>query len=154
MQEVSPESPFYAKGLRFSCKRCSACCRFEPGYVFLSAKDRALLETFFKMESMEFSQSYCRWVPLSNGKDHLSLKEKSNYDCIFWTEDGCSVYEARPLQCRAYPFWPWILSSKKNWEITAQNCPGIGNGEFHAKNTIEEWLNQREMEPIIHRGSF
>ena len=31
--------PFYAEGLRFSCERCSACCRGEPGYVFLTKED-------------------------------------------------------------------------------------------------------------------
>ncbi|HQO67077.1 MAG TPA: YkgJ family cysteine cluster protein, partial [Spirochaetales bacterium] len=30
---------FWHEGLRFECARCSACCRYEPGYVFLSADD-------------------------------------------------------------------------------------------------------------------
>ena len=154
MQELTPKSPFYSKGLRFSCQRCSSCCRFEPGYVFLSEKDKIILETSLNLGNKEFSQSYCRWVTLSNGMDHLSLKEKSNYDCIFWTEDGCSVYESRPLQCRAYPFWPWILSNRKNWEMTAQSCPGIGKGELHPEDSIQNWLNQWHIEPKIHRGNI
>ena len=154
MREISPKSPFYADGLRFSCKRCSACCRFEAGYVFLSGKDRVLLEDYLKIGSREFSNTYCRWVTLDDGKEHLSLKEKSNFDCIFWTEDGCSVYETRPLQCRAYPFWPSILNNRKNWEITAQSCPGIGKGALHPEDSIKKWLNQRQMEPIIFRGVF
>ncbi|HUX21603.1 MAG TPA: YkgJ family cysteine cluster protein, partial [Spirochaetia bacterium] len=31
--------PFYQDGLRFECTRCDACCRHEPGYVFLSQTD-------------------------------------------------------------------------------------------------------------------
>ncbi|MDR3247725.1 MAG: YkgJ family cysteine cluster protein, partial [Treponema sp.] len=33
------KQPFYANGLRFSCTRCSSCCRYESGYVFLSPED-------------------------------------------------------------------------------------------------------------------
>jgi len=153
MLEAPGKSPFYSKGLCFSCERCSACCRFEPGYVFLSGKDVSLLGSELKMKNGEFMEVYCRWIPAENGKFHLSLREKSNYDCIFWTQErGCSVYAARPLQCRAFPFWPSVVNSKKSWEISAQSCPGINQGILHSPDSIEKWLAQRKKEPIISKG--
>jgi Fe-S-cluster containining protein len=143
---------FYAQGLRFSCARCSACCRHEEGFVFLSGKDASLLGEALNMEFQEFTKAFCRWVPAADGIDKLSLKEKSNFDCIFWKQNGCSVYEARPLQCRAFPFWHSVLSSKANWNLTAKSCPGIGQGTLHSRDYIKKWLAIRQKEPIISRS--
>jgi Fe-S-cluster containining protein len=159
MLETSGRKPFYAHGLRFSCVRCSACCRYESGYVFLSEKDAALLRAALNMEYKEFTETYCRWIPSVNGTYQLSLKEKTGYDCIFWAsepsdtpEGGCSVYEARPLQCRAFPFWPSVLSSGESWKITAKDCPGMGRGDLNSRDSIEKWLALRQKEPIISKG--
>ena len=146
---LSKERPFYAQGLRFSCVRCSACCRYESGYVYLSEKDNSLLREALNMEHGEFIKAYCRWIPSVNGTWQLSLKEKSNFDCIFWSGEGCSVYEARPLQCRTFPFWQSVLKSGKNWKITAQSCAGIGQGKLHSMDSIKKLLAIREKEPII-----
>jgi len=154
MVEMARKSPFYAQGLCFSCTRCSACCRYESGYVFLSGKDASLLGTALNMEYKEFIETFCRWIPSEDRKERLSLKEKSNYDCIFWgLKGGCSVYETRPLQCRAFPFWSSTLNSRKSWEMTAEDCPGIGRGLLHSQNSIEKWLALRQNEPIIERVS-
>ncbi|MDR0497166.1 MAG: YkgJ family cysteine cluster protein [Treponema sp.] len=146
---------FYARGLSFSCNRCSACCRYETGFVFLSEKDVSLLKTSLKMEYNDFLDTYCRWVPGNDGINELSLKEKSNYDCIFWhandgdNSEGCLVYEARPLQCRTFPFWQSVMSSEKSWKMTAEYCPGIDQGDFHSHDSIEKMLAMRQMEPVI-----
>ena len=152
MVEMSTKNPFYAQGLRFSCTRCSACCRHESGFVFLSGKDAALLALALKIGYKEFTGAFCRWVPSPDGTEKLSLKEKTNYDCIFWVSEGCSVYETRPLQCRAFPFWPSVVSSRKNWEMTAANCPGVGRGNLHFQDSIEKWLALRRKETIISRS--
>ena len=80
----------------------------------------------------------------------VSLKEKDNYDCIFLGENGCSIYEGRPLQCRTYPFWPSIVESRENWESEKRSCPGIGKGPIINKDTIEELLEKgRENIPYV-----
>ena len=155
MVETRQKSPFYANGLRFSCIRCSVCCRHESGYVFLSKKDAFLLTNALNTGYREFLEIFCRWVPSANGTEQLSLKEKSNYDCIFFggekSEDGCSVYETRPLQCRAFPFWSSVVSSRENWKMTAVACPGMDRGMLHSAESVTNWLAQRQKEPIIER---
>ena len=155
MLEASEKSQFYAQGLRFSCKRCSACCRFDAGYVFLSRKDTSSLCAALNMQYEEFLDVYCRWVPGEQGKSQLSLKEKQDYDCIFWSAEqgeGCLVYETRPLQCRTFPFWDSVMNSKKSWKLTAGNCPGMDQGEIHSQDSIRKMLAQRQLEPIIFRN--
>lgn len=106
----------------------------------------------------EFITAFCRWIPVENGMAQLSLKEKTNYDCIFWklpgdtnTAGGCSVYNERPLQCRDFPFWSSTLVSEESWKQTAGECPGMGKGSFYNYNSIKKILETREKEPIISR---
>lgn len=56
------EEPFYAGGLRFSCERCSGCCRGGPGYVFLSKDDLARLLSRFRLGFPDFYKRYCTLV--------------------------------------------------------------------------------------------
>jgi len=150
------EEPFYAKGLNFSCVRCSDCCRHESGFVYLSHSDLAKLCKCSNLEKSEFITMYCRWVPYETGAAALSLREKSNFDCIFW-DCGCKVYSARPVQCVTYPFWSSIMSSKDSWASAASACRGIGLEEGQGahlnetaiKKLVEQYQNNN---PILKKG--
>ncbi|MDR0323933.1 MAG: YkgJ family cysteine cluster protein [Treponema sp.] len=141
---------FYASGLRFSCKRCSSCCRHDSGFVFLSEKDLKLLIPELKIDRDGFLNTYCRWVIDWEGKEVLSLKEKYNKDCIFW-DNGCMVYMVRPAQCKTFPFWESIVASAQSWDIAASGCKGMNTGNFHSKKAIESLLGMRTLDPIIKR---
>ena len=148
------DQSFYAAGLRFSCKRCSSCCRHESGFVYLSENDLSRLAHAFKMEYTAFIQTWCRWTAFDRDGERryerLALKEKSNFDCIFWNA-GCTVYQARPLQCRTFPFWDSVVCSQEAWETAALGCPGINTGELHQKEKITDSLCLMEDELVIER---
>lgn len=140
--------PFFKNGLRFKCMQCSHCCRYSPGYVFLSKEDIIVLLRSSPMSKEDFFSAYLRIVKV-NDFYKISLKEKENWDCIFWEDGHCSVYEYRPLQCRSYPFWSSYLVSKQIWDNLKLNCPGIDKGPLHDKNEIEYWIERRKKEKII-----
>ena len=94
-------------------------------------------------------EKFCRWVTVPGGGKQLSLKEKPGFDCIFW-QNGCTVYQYRPLQCRTFPFWESILGSQEAWENLS--CKGAGKGSLHSREYIENCLTQRKAEPILVRG--
>jgi len=144
--------PFYSQGLKFSCKRCSSCCRYESGFVFLSKKDLEKLTLQTKMDNDSFIGAYCRWVNDRDGKQVLSLKEKHNKDCIFW-DSGCMIYDARPVQCVTFPFWESVISSEYNWKAAASGCPGIDSGKLHSGMEISRYLELRTSEPVVNRGN-
>jgi uncharacterized protein len=71
-----------------------------------------------------------------------SLNERKTafgYDCIFLdrkTLPGkaiCGLYEARPMQCRTWPFWPENLESPEAWQAVKARtpCPGMDSGPLH-----------------------
>jgi Fe-S-cluster containining protein len=144
MEEMKP---WYSEGLAFSCTQCHACCRHDPGFVFLSREDLDRMLEYFSLGERELLEKYCR-VVVKNGKNRISLKEKVNYDCIFW-EQGCTIYEARPYQCRSFPFWTNYLNHPQNWQNAKSFCPGIDQGEVHSIEVIEEWLKGREEQHFL-----
>ena len=57
-----------------------------------------------------------------------------------WYADGlrfaCTIYEARPIPCRTFPFWPEHLDSPAAWRELAGDCPGVGSGPRHGESEI------------------
>lgn len=139
---------FYDEGLKFSCQRCSCCCRIDPGFVYISHKDLTNLCNCFKLSEISFIKKYCRWVPYYDNSEVLCLLERTNYDCVLWN-NGCTAYLARPVQCSTYPFWSFLLDSRNDWNDNEKYCPGINKGQNHSKEEIECQLKKyNENEPI------
>jgi Fe-S-cluster containining protein len=116
--------------------------------VFLSEKDLNKLSSALKMDKNSVISAYCRWVTDRKGDKVLSLKEKSNKDCILW-DSGCTVYHERPVQCVTFPFWDSIVASEQCWEIAAQSCPGMNSGELHTMTEIEKISASHSCETVI-----
>lgn len=145
--------PFYKNGLYFGCQRCSFCCGHSPGFVYLSLRDLTELRSHLKMSVTEFVNTYCRWADYYYGEQVLALREKKNYDCILW-ENGCSCYEARPIQCSTYPFWSWMIKDKSMWEECASDCPGMNNknGKLWTLEEIEANKNAYDANKPLTRA--
>lgn len=115
--------PWYAGGLAFSCRRCRACCRGEPGYVWVGAGEVRALAAELGMEAGRFRAGFCRSV---GGR--VSLRERADGDCVLLGPEGCRAYAARPAQCRTFPFWPEHLAGPADWAALARSCPGVNSG--------------------------
>ena len=77
----------------------------------------------------------------TNGIWHLK-EEKTKPDCMFLKNKGCTVYEARPNQCRTWPFWPELMNAKA-WKSEVRTfCPGVGQGKLWSKEEIEESMSK------------
>lgn len=127
---TSPESPWYAAGLRFACTGCGACCRGE-GYVWVDEGEIARLADFLGLEVDAFGRRYLRRV----GR-RLALVDGADLACVFWNQ-GCTVYAARPTQCRTFPFWRDNLTSEEAWNAAAEESPGVNHGRHYDRHEID-----------------
>ena len=123
------------------CQRCSNCCRHDEGYVFLTKQNAMAIADHLNMSLKEFMEKCCRLVDHSEGKV-LCLKEKTNYDCIFWS-DGCIIYPVRPTQCMTFPYWPFLVNDKKLQEEEKHRCKGLGKKGDH---TLEYKISMYQLE--------
>jgi Fe-S-cluster containining protein len=129
-------SPWYADGLAFTCTRCGDCCTGAPGYVWVNSAEIAALAARVGVGEDEFTRRFVRRVG-----PRLSLIEHANGDCVFWRRgEGCAVYEARPTQCRTWPFWDRNLATPESWAHTCEVCPGSGQGRLYSIGEIREAL--------------
>ena len=122
---------FIKNGLRFECQRCGCCCRGKPGTVWINKKEIKDTSTSMGISPNQFAEKYLRII---NGR--ISLLEYDNGDCIMY-DNGCRIYETRPLQCKTFPFWKSNLRNVADWEEQGKTCPGIGKGELHPLEEIE-----------------
>jgi Fe-S-cluster containining protein len=125
--------PWYEEGLRFECTRCGHCCGGGPGMVRVTDEEIAVLAKRLRMTETEFRERHTR--PFR--ANITILQEKPNFDCVFYDrERGCTVYEDRPKQCRAWPFWQLVVHSPRTWAEAATDCPGINRGPLHSAESI------------------
>ena len=131
---------FWQKGVRFECQGSGKCClsRGEYGFVYLTDQDSRRMARHLKLSKKDFLQKYGQQT---DGHWHLRHPEK---DCEFLKMGRCSVYAARPVQCRTWPFWPENMQAKTwNQEITPF-CAGVGKGKIVSPETIQKNLDQME----------
>lgn len=124
--------PWYADGLAFTCTRCGKCCTGAPGYVWVNDDDLAAIAAFLNQPVEEVRRLHTRVAHRG-----LTLREKTNGDCIFWDrQQGCTIYSVRPPQCRTWPFWESNVATPEDWEATKAVCPGSGKGELISADEI------------------
>jgi len=127
-------APFYAQGLRFECTGCGECCRArngKPSWVYVTIDERRRLAQHLKLSTSVFTRRYCE---KSNGFFHL---RSPTSDCVFLDGARCTVYAARPGQCRTFPFWRENMTQRV-WEgQVARECEGVGRGRLWSPEEIE-----------------
>jgi len=138
---------FYADGIRFECQGSGKCCkaRGDYGYVYLTYGDRKRLARHLGIQPHEFMQLYAE---KTDGLLHLKNPDK---DCSFFKDNRCTAYDARPRQCRTWPFWPENMN-EKTWEReVASFCPGVGRGKLYSCEEIEKILKDGMEIPGINQ---
>jgi len=121
MTKESEPLPWYKEGLRFQCTQCGQCCTGGPGYVWLKEEDIPEMIQLLGISREEFLRLYTRSV-----FGRIALIENAySYDCIFLEGKRCKIYQARPRQCRTFPWWHQYLSSPETWKEAARRCEGI-----------------------------
>ena len=126
----------YKKGIRFECQGSSKCCvsRGMYGYVYLTKKDILKISISMDLKVIDFIKLYC---DKTDGFTHFKEKMK-NDDCQFLVNKRCSIYKARPTQCRSWPFWGENMQPKTWNKVISRFCPGIGKGKIINKEEIEK----------------
>ena len=124
--------PWYREGLAFTCTQCGACCTGAPGFVWVNMEEITALAEFRGEPIAEFGRKFLRRIG-----DQISLIERPGGDCIFWDKAvGCTVYPARPVQCRTWPFWSENIESPEAWDHVTKVCPGSGRGQIFSVEEI------------------
>ncbi len=108
--------------LRFECTLCGRCC-LGTGAVRVTEQEVAAIQALFPLPREQLV------VESDAGLMLRSIRDGAEDRCVLLGADGkCRAYDARPAQCRAFPFWPQYLGSQAAWDDLAAHCEGIGRG--------------------------
>jgi len=110
-------------GLRFECTECGKCCtnQGEYAHVYLNDEEVRELADLFEIRPSEFRARYTfvdpyGWTQLSGVGDQCAFLDRET--------QRCTVYSARPTQCRTFPFWRELV---KDGEWTQEGeVRGVG----------------------------
>ncbi len=132
MSTADNNAEWYARGLRFTCGRCGNCCTGPEGFVWFSDDEAQDMAAALGLSKEEFLRMYTRETEMGR-RSLREVDSPTGRDCVFLRRDDqgralCSVYQARPTQCRTWPFWPEVLRSSAAWERAARSCQGMAEG--------------------------
>ena len=133
----------YRKGVRFECQGSANCCvsRGSYGFVYLSKADILELSKFTNLKYEDFINLYC---DKTDGFIHFK-EQNNNGKCQFLNNKRCSVYKARPTQCRTWPFWSENMKTKTWNEDISKFCPGINKGKLVSEKEINKNIKEDEI---------
>jgi len=105
----------------FRCQRSGNCCRVGTGRVWFEESELEALAAAAKQAVDAFVAQHVVRVG-----SRLSLRERADGRCVLLEgQCHCSVYSARPKQCRDFPEWPALQADAQELERAAAYCPGI-----------------------------
>jgi len=105
--------------IQFKCLQCGNCC--GEGFIYLKPGEASRMAVKLGMHAGVFKKKYTAFF-LFLGR---ALKWQKDGFCVFMKGNKCSIYEARPSQCRTWPYWKKLLKNKLNLESAAVYCKGI-----------------------------
>ena len=106
-----------------ACSTCLAkCCTGESGYIYVNKIEIETIAKLLNIDIRVFVNEYL----LKKGYKY-SIKEvkyNDSYECLFYDREsnGCKIYEARPLQCKTFPFWDYY---KTRIDELKEECIGV-----------------------------
>jgi len=118
----------------FRCSRCGACCTSGLVVKLLNPDIEQLLEIMPLEELVERIDAR-----MSEPSFYFSLAIRGDGSCVFYDPaKGCTIYEHRPLACRAYPSTEDTICPNREMSPTREmlNARSVGDRESVALSIL------------------
>ncbi|MEA3371666.1 MAG: YkgJ family cysteine cluster protein [Campylobacterota bacterium] len=106
-----------------ACESCEGrCCTGESGYIYVNKTEIIAIAELLNLDIKDFAVKYL----FKKGYKYSikEIKHNDSHECIFYDREsnGCKIYDARPTQCKTFPFWDYY---KSRVDELKEECPGI-----------------------------
>ncbi|WP_186441113.1 YkgJ family cysteine cluster protein [Desulfamplus magnetovallimortis] len=122
-----------SKGFSFyfnseACRDCHAlCCRGKSGNIWINREEMINISSLLNLNPIDAMQNF-----FEKRDNRLLIREQfdgKEFRCLFLDNNQkCSIYKARPAQCRSFPFWAhYSIDNVTDNRISllVEECPGV-----------------------------
>jgi Fe-S-cluster containining protein len=137
---------------RFECQQCGQCCDSETILVSIPDLERWMSDnTIYRLMHILKLEEI-------DGKQRIILIKDEDGKCNLYHRDNksCTIYETRPLFCRAYP----LGYNGTDYFVRMKDCKGLNKGEMTKdklkmirEDAFTEYIATRQFDnvfPIIY----
>jgi Fe-S-cluster containining protein len=128
----------YPAVVRFQCIKCGICCgdtKEKNRHILLLKAEAEQIATTTSQPTSAFTVKIKDKAPYSH-----EMKKTEEGKCVFLENNCCTIYTARPLICRFYPFELKTAHDGKHTFLYTTECPGINKGSMLSKNYFRKLL--------------
>ena len=129
----------HPQNVRFKCVKCGICCGDTPEkerHIILLKEEAQRISALAKRQIADFADELTNKGPYA----YEMKKTAKGGKCLFLQRNRCTIYSARPLVCRFYPFGLEADQNLKSFFYTKE-CPGIGKGKTLEETDFNKLLN-------------
>ncbi len=125
MSDIMSEEGYTYNFNPSACETCQGrCCTGESGYIYITKEEITKIAGLLDLDVNVFVKEY-----LFKKGYKYSIKEiifNDSHECIFYNREsnGCNIYDARPSQCKTFPFWDYYKTRVNELKL---ECPGVEN---------------------------
>ena len=106
-----------------ACNDClGKCCAGESGNTWVASHEIKTIADLLGLNQVDFIQQHLR--KLGNRWSLAERFVEGQMFCTFFDihQRKCSIYTARPDQCRQFPFWEYY---RQRVDSLMKECPGV-----------------------------
>jgi len=92
---------------RFKCMNCGKCCSAFYSQINVTVGDLIRISGFLEKPISYILKNFVGINPFGDPENptKFSYEPGINMPCLLRKNERCSIYEARPLNCRLFPYW-------------------------------------------------
>ena len=90
---------------KFKCNHCGFCCFEIATQINVTLGDIKRLSASLKIPVKDLFWKYIGINPFKDTETKFDYELGLNIPCNFWRNNRCILYNARPLNCRLFPYW-------------------------------------------------
>ncbi|MDD5086522.1 MAG: YkgJ family cysteine cluster protein [Candidatus Nanoarchaeia archaeon] len=98
----------------FQCLNCGKCCNSYYAQINITIGDIIRISDFMKKPISYILKNFIGINAFGDPEnpEKFSYEFGINMPCALRKDEKCSVYQARPLNCRLFPYWVLVHASK------------------------------------------
>lgn len=125
----------------FKCRNCGKCCNAFYAQINITIGDLIRISGFLEKPISYILRNFIGINPFGDPEKptKFSYELGINMPCLLRKNERCSVYEARPLNCRLFPYWILVQDFVFNKKEIVDKSYGCMNNLKLKKDKIKKY---------------